>query len=177
MFLTLYARYLQNHTEDDDDNESIDGLSPEDCQDESPWRIEWLRQKSVEMAENKYLDHLMSLPGLEEGKAFFLHAKAKHQAATRRETSLHKENCDVVFMGNEGTGKSMLARLYAGFLVSMGFVKPTPDYKGVLKVRGYDFSKTSTIMKMENHCEACGGCVSPANNLQHSPRNSSLTWD
>ncbi|KAF5008081.1 hypothetical protein FDECE_5630 [Fusarium decemcellulare] len=144
---------------DDSDNESIDGLEPEKCEDESPARLEWIRQKEVEKAENKYLDRLMSLPGLEEAKAFFLHAKAKVQAAQRRETDFKKENFDAVFMGNEGTGKTMLARLYAKFLSSLGVVKKSGTITGINRFSAYSMSKTSTLSTIHSTCNACGGCI------------------
>ncbi|PTD08788.1 hypothetical protein HYE67_004660 [Fusarium culmorum] len=144
---------------DDSDNESIDGLEPEDCQDESPSRIEWLRQKTVEKVENKYLDRIMSLPGLEEAKAFFLQTRAKVKAAQRRETDLSKENFDVVFMGNEGTGKTMLSRLYAKYLISLGVVKKSGVFAGINRFSAYNLSKTSTLATIHNTCNACGGCI------------------
>jgi hypothetical protein len=145
---------------DDSDNESIDGLEPEDCEDDSPSRLEWLRQKKVEKAENKYLDRIMSLSGLEEAKAFFLQTKARVKAAQRRETDLNKENFDVVFMGNEGTGKTMLSRLYAKYLISLGVVKKSGVFTGINRFSAYNLSKTSTLGTIHNTCNACGGCVS-----------------
>ncbi|KAJ4269690.1 hypothetical protein NW762_001358 [Fusarium torreyae] len=149
----------QQEDTDDSDNESIDGLEPEECQDESPSRIEWLRQKEVEKSENKYLDRIMSLPGLEEAKAFFLHAKAKVKASQRRETDFKKENFDAVFMGSEGTGKTMLARLYAKYLVSLGVVKKSGVFTGINRFSAYNMSKTSTLGTIHNTCNACGGCI------------------
>lgn len=102
----------------------------------------------------------MSLPGLEEAKAFFLHAKAKVQASTRRETDFKKENFDAVFMGNEGTGKTMLARLYAKFLVSLGVVKQTETVSVIGKFSAYGMSKTTTLSHIHSICISCGGCVS-----------------
>ncbi|KAF4335761.1 esx-1 secretion system 1 [Fusarium beomiforme] len=150
---------LQQEDTDDSDNESIDGLEPENCQDESPSRIEWLRQKKVEKAENKYLDRVMSLTGLEEAKAFFLQAKAKVKAAQRRETDLKKENFDAVFMGGEGTGKTMLARLYAKYLISLGVVKKSGVFSGIHRFSAYNMSKTSTLGTIHSTCNACGGCI------------------
>ncbi|KAM0216083.1 hypothetical protein ACHAQD_007997 [Fusarium lateritium] len=144
---------------DDSDTETIDGLEPQDCQDESASRIEWLRQKEVEKAENKYLDRIMSLPGLEEAKSFFLQAKAKVKAAERRETNLKKENFDAVFMGGEGTGKTMLSRLYAKYLVSLGVVKKSGVFSGINRFSAYNMSKTSTLGTIHNTCNACGGCI------------------
>ncbi|KAG5765466.1 hypothetical protein H9Q72_006449 [Fusarium xylarioides] len=149
----------QQDDTDDSDNESIDGLEPEACQDESPSRIEWLRQKKVEKAENKYLDRVMSLTGLEEVKAFFLQAKAKVKAAQRRETDLKKENFDVVFTGGEGTGKTMLARLYAKYLISLGVVKKSGVFTGINRFSAYNMSKTSTLGTIHNTSNACGGCI------------------
>lgn len=146
--------------DDDSDNVSIDGIEPEDCEDESPSRIEWIRQKTVERAENKYLDRLMSLPGLEEAKSFFLNAKAKFHAAERRETELKNENFDVVFTGGQGTGKTMLANLYAKFLASLGVVKPSGSVTGISKFSAYNMSKTSTLSSIHSTSIACGGCVS-----------------
>ncbi|ENH72851.1 ESX-1 secretion system protein EccA1 [Fusarium oxysporum f. sp. cubense race 1] len=149
----------QQEDTDDSDNESIDGLEPEACQDESPSRIEWLRQKKVEKAENKYLDRVMSLTGLEEVKAFFLQAKARVKAAQRRETDLKKENFDAVFMGGEGTGKTMLARLYAKYLISLGVVKKSGVFTGINRFSAYNMSKTSTLSTIHNTSNACGGCI------------------
>ncbi|SPJ88693.1 related to stage V sporulation protein K [Fusarium torulosum] len=149
----------QQEDNDDSDTETIDGLEPQDCQDESASRIEWLRQKEVEKAENKYLDRIMSLPGLEEAKSFFLQAKAKVKAAERRETDLKKENFDAVFMGGEGTGKTMLSRLYAKYLVSLGVVKKSGVFSGINRFSAYNMSKTSTLGTIHNTCNACGGCI------------------
>ncbi|WZH42512.1 P-loop containing nucleoside triphosphate hydrolase protein [Fusarium acuminatum] len=149
----------QQEDNDDSDTETIDGLEPQDCQDESASRIEWLRQKEVEKSENKYLDRIMSLPGLEEAKSFFLQAKAKVKAAERRETDLKKENFDAVFMGGEGTGKTMLSRLYAKYLVSLGVVKKSGVFSGINRFSAYNMSKTSTLGTIHNTCNACGGCI------------------
>lgn len=102
----------------------------------------------------------MSLPGLEEVKAFFLHTKAKVMASTRRETDFKKENFDVVFMGNQGTGKTMLANLYAKFLRSLGVVKPMGAIPGINKFSAYNMSKTTTLNQIQHTCTSCGGCVS-----------------
>ncbi|KAI5458547.1 P-loop containing nucleoside triphosphate hydrolase protein [Mariannaea sp. PMI_226] len=147
--------------DDDPDDVSIDGLDPEDCEDDSPSRIEWLRLKEVEKAENKYLDRLMSLPGLEETKAFFLNARARLQASARRETDLKHENFDAVFMGNQGTGKTMLAGLYAKFLASMvGIVQnQSGTMTGISRFSAYNMSKTSTLSVMNTMSVTCGGCI------------------
>lgn len=101
----------------------------------------------------------MSLPGLDEVKGMFLNAKAKIMAAQRRDTDLSKDNFDVVFTGNEGTGKSAMALLYAKFLVSAGLFTPSTGQTGIHTASSYYFSKTSTIDTMRSIATLCGGCV------------------
>ena len=102
----------------------------------------------------------MSLPGLEEAKEFFLNAKAKVHATQRRETDAKKENFDAVFMGPQGTGKTMLANLYAKFLRSMGVVKSSGSISGINRFSAYNMSKTSTLGTIHSTSLSCGGCVS-----------------
>ncbi len=146
--------------DDASDTESIDGVSPEDDELDCGSKTEWLRQKRIEFAENKYLDRLMSLVGLEEAKAMFLHARAKIQAAARRETSLRADNFDLVFAGNQGTGKSMLARLYAKFLLQEGLFKPLDRTKAIYTVSALDFRKIETIEVVRTYTSPTSGCVS-----------------
>jgi DNA replication protein DnaC len=147
-------------TDDASDTESIDGVSPEDHDEESASKTEWLRQKTIEFAENKYLDRLMSLPGLEETKAMFLNARAKVKAAIRRETSLKNDNFDVVFTGNEGTGKSTMAKLYAKFLIAEGLFKPNTGHNAISKPSSYYFSKTEVVEQARNNTSEGSGHVS-----------------
>ncbi|KND89373.1 Uncharacterized protein TOPH_06010 [Tolypocladium ophioglossoides CBS 100239] len=153
-------------SDSDSETESIDGISPEDREDASPSRLEWLRQKTIEKAENKYLDRLMSLPGLEEAKAFFLHTKARVQAATRRGADMRKENLDVVFMGNDGAGKTTVARLYAKFLSSLGLMKSPPMGRYTYHT-AYEFSPTHTVNYMGATCRSWGGCIVIVDDAHH----------
>lgn len=149
---------------DDFDKESIDGLSPEDCDDDDPSRLEWLRQKRVEYAQNRYMDRIMSLPGLTEAKAFMLDAKAKIQAANRRETQFKKINLDVIFSGNPGTGKTLVSQLYARYLRSMGVVKANEqaNLDGIYVASGWILGTDGidgTLDKIEENANSCGGCI------------------
>ncbi|KAK0384621.1 hypothetical protein NLU13_8707 [Sarocladium strictum] len=163
--------------DDDDDNESIDGLGADDCVDEDPSRLEWCRQKKVEFAENQHIERLMSLPGLADVKAFFLRTKAKLMAAERRETTLKKTNFNVIFRGNQGTGKSTVSRLYAKYLLSMGFVKPVPGYTGIHKGLGYNVGCsgiTETLDAIKLQAPMCGGCIviiEDAHHIDNRPWN------
>ena len=86
---------------------------------------EWQRQKDVENESNDAIDSIMEMIGLEDVKAQVLKIKAKIEIALRQGTDLKDERLGVVLLGNPGTGKTTIARLYAKFLVSMGVLPGT----------------------------------------------------
>ncbi|EJU00451.1 NFX1-type zinc finger-containing protein 1 [Dacryopinax primogenitus] len=83
---------------------------------------EWQRQKALEGADNASIDEIMKMVGLKEVKAQILRIKDKIVVSIRQGTSMKDERFHVVFLGNPGTGKTTVARLYAKFLTTEGVI-------------------------------------------------------
>ncbi|KAJ7773271.1 P-loop containing nucleoside triphosphate hydrolase protein [Mycena metata] len=91
----------------------------------SPSRDLWQRQKELEGAENEAIDEIMEMIGLEEVKSQVLDIKAKIDTAVRQNASLKDERFNITFLGNPGTGKTTVGRIYAKFLSSVGILPGT----------------------------------------------------
>ncbi|KAL8734543.1 MAG: hypothetical protein Q9166_001443 [cf. Caloplaca sp. 2 TL-2023] len=82
-------------------------------------RDDWQHQKEVEHAANEAIDEIMDLVGLEDVKSQVLRIKAKIDTSKRQQSDLKKERFNAAFLGNPGTGKTTVARLYARVLTSL----------------------------------------------------------
>ncbi|KAK2737504.1 nfx1-type zinc finger-containing protein 1 [Colletotrichum kahawae] len=83
---------------------------------------EWEAMKSQFGARSDPLDTLMGMIGLESVKQEFLSIKSKVDVSVRQQISLSKERFGCTLLGNPGTGKTTIARIYGKFLTSVGVI-------------------------------------------------------
>lgn len=83
---------------------------------------EWKYLKEFEGARSKSMDDLMSMIGLKSVKSVILETKMKVDNALRQGIPPGKERYNCSMVGNPGTGKTTVARLYAKFLTSIGVI-------------------------------------------------------
>ncbi|KAH6848029.1 P-loop containing nucleoside triphosphate hydrolase protein [Chaetomium sp. MPI-CAGE-AT-0009] len=93
--------------------------SPNETDWSSGAQAEWEFSKKFEGARSKPLDDLMEMIGLEEVKQEFLGVKSKVDTELRRGSSMAGERFSCSMLGNPGTGKTTVARIYAQFLTEL----------------------------------------------------------
>jgi Cdc6-like AAA superfamily ATPase len=89
-------------------------------EEQSDAKDDWEHQKKMDGAQSTALDSLMSMIGLESVKEQFLGIKSKIDTLVRQGVPLSGERFGAALLGNPGTGKTTVARLYAEFLGEVG---------------------------------------------------------
>lgn len=111
---------------DEPDSAAADEDKPSEPEDTNAWptvsskaKQEWEDRKKSRDEENVHLDAIMDFIGLESVKSKMLEIKTLVDTARRQDVNLAKERFNTVLVGNSGTGKTTLAKLYAKFLSSL----------------------------------------------------------
>ncbi|KAK8022775.1 P-loop containing nucleoside triphosphate hydrolase [Apiospora rasikravindrae] len=111
---------------------------------------EWEHLKRTEGVQNAPLDELMDMIGLEDVKTQFLEIKSEVDTKVRQGVDFSKQRFGSQLLGNPGTGKTTVARIYARFLTSLGVLP------------GSNFEET-TGAKLANI--GVGGCQKLVDNM------------
>ncbi|KLU92443.1 hypothetical protein MAPG_11387 [Magnaporthiopsis poae ATCC 64411] len=85
-------------------------------------RKRWEELKEFEGARSGPLDELMGMIGLEEVKDEFIGIKTTVDTKLRQGVSVEAQRYGAALLGNPGTGKTTVARIYAKFLTSIGAI-------------------------------------------------------
>lgn len=111
---------------DEPDSAGADADKKSEPEDANAWptvsskaKQEWEDRKKSRDEENVHLDAIMDFIGLESVKTKMLEIKTLVDTARRQDVNLTKERFNTVLVGNSGTGKTTLAKLYAKFLSSL----------------------------------------------------------
>lgn len=83
---------------------------------------DWAYQKKFLNAQSQEIDKLMDMTGLESVKEKCLSMKAKVDVAIRQNVDPSRDRFGIVLLGNPGSGKTTVARLYAKFLATVGVI-------------------------------------------------------
>ncbi|KAI0459614.1 P-loop containing nucleoside triphosphate hydrolase protein [Xylaria acuta] len=100
----------------------IEEPEPAPAREPSLAEMDWQQQKELELAANEAIDSLMQMIGLQTIKKEFLTIKARVDTTVRQGVDLKGDRFGAALLGNPGTGKTTVARLYGQFLSSVGVI-------------------------------------------------------
>ncbi|TGO64441.1 hypothetical protein BCON_0007g00910 [Botryotinia convoluta] len=106
-----------------DDSASDAGSdSDSETEEQVAERIHRNKRERAEEGEKAW-EEIMAMTGLKKVKEHVRKLKAKVESSIRQNIDLGEERFGAVFMGNSGTGKTTMARIYTRYLYSMGIIK------------------------------------------------------
>ncbi|PQE23789.1 NFX1-type zinc finger-containing 1 protein [Rutstroemia sp. NJR-2017a BBW] len=112
--------------DEDDDNESC---ACSECGSDSEERVakraERKKKQRKEMGDKAW-EEIMAMTGLKDVKEHVRRLKAKVDNSVRQNIDLKTERFGAVFLGNSGTGKTTMAKIYAKYLYASGVI--STDY-------------------------------------------------
>ena len=97
--------------------QAVSSSTKEEIPADSPSKLEWERQKSIEKASNGAIDSLMDMVGLEDVKRQVLTIKAKIDMCQRQNSDVKDERFNISLLGNPGTGEA-----FSGVHSALAFV-------------------------------------------------------
>ncbi|KAH7178771.1 P-loop containing nucleoside triphosphate hydrolase protein [Fusarium sp. MPI-SDFR-AT-0072] len=119
---------------------------------------EWKTMKEDEGVRNAALDKLMGMIGLESVKDQILSIKSTVDTKIRQEFSLGDERWSCSLLGNPGTGKTTVARIYAEFLTTVGAIAGS-CFEEVTGSKLANMGVTGCEKLIEDINNNGGGCV------------------
>ncbi|KAK5072925.1 hypothetical protein LTR64_000665 [Lithohypha guttulata] len=119
---------------------------------------QWKQMQDLEGVTNDALDELMQMTGLESVKSKFINILEKLQTTIRQGTDLKQERMGTVMLGNPGTGKTTVARLYAKFLTEVGVIAGS-DFVETTGAKLANEGVNATIKILEDLLKSGGGAV------------------
>jgi DNA replication protein DnaC len=104
------------------DNSSDAGSdSDSDSEEQVSRRLARAKRERKEMADKAW-EEIMAMTGLEDVKEHVRRLKAKVDNSVRQSIDLKDERFGAVFLGNSGTGKTTMAKIYARYLYASGVI-------------------------------------------------------